>query len=196
MPSPVISASAISSSLLLIHEHFGARRKDSGKDFAHAIPKFDEPARFSGLSLERVSLPVHFRENIVHTGKILACRFETRLGEFPFRFELRNACGFFDQSAAVMRLGTEQLADASLFDDGVAVRTETCAEKNVLDVPKPARLSVEHVDAFTGPVQPALDHNVAWPGMMAIPIPVAVSIAIAVPVAVLHEYGNGRPRSA
>ena len=102
-----------------------------------------------------------------------------------------------------MWLRAEQLAHASLFNDGVTVRTETRAEENVLDIAKPARFSIEHVDTFAGPVQAALDDDVVRGRMIAIPVAIAVAIPIAVAMnmgaAVLHErdgdFGHSHGRA-
>src|SRR5262249_9563399 len=155
---------------------FRARRKNSSEDFTHAVAQLDEPPRFSRLALERVSLAVYFRKNVVDAREILPGRFETRFGKLPFGLELRDACGFFNQSATVVRFRAEQLAYASLLDDCIAVRPEPRAEEDVLDIAKPAGFSIEHVDALAGAVQAALDDNLAWTRVMAIPVAVAISI--------------------
>ena len=68
----------------------------------------------------------------------------------------------------------------ALLNDGVAVGAQTCAQKNILNVAKPARLTVNEVHAFTGSIEPALDHNFMGSGraMGAVPIAVAISIAV------------------
>src|SRR5262249_36580657 len=63
-------------SLLVVDEHFRARRKNSSEDFTHAVAQLDEPPRFSRLALERVSLAVYFRKNVVDAREILPGRFE------------------------------------------------------------------------------------------------------------------------
>src|SRR5262249_31002783 len=55
---------------LLVHQHLGPCRKHSGLYCPHAISKFDVPACLAGLTLERISLPVDFGENVVHTREI------------------------------------------------------------------------------------------------------------------------------
>ena len=89
------------------------------------------------------------------------------------------------RAAAIHGLGAQQLANAALFDDGVTVRTETRAEKNVLNVTQPARLAIDQIKAFTRPVQAALNDDVAWPGRIGpCAIPVAIAVARSIPVSV------------
>src|SRR5947209_127372 len=99
-----------------------------------------------------------------------------------------------------MRLRAEQLPDAALLNDGVAVRAETRAEKNVLNITKPARFSIKHVHAFAGPVQAALDDDLVWRDrVMAVAVSIPIPTAVAVTVAVLGKgdgdfrHSHGRP---
>ncbi len=87
-----------------------------------------------GLALERVHLPRNLFEDVVHAGEVLLCRFEAEFREAFFGLEAGDAGGLFDDGAAVVRLGAEKLADALLLDDGVALRPEAGAHKDVLNV--------------------------------------------------------------
>ena len=145
---------------LPVDQHFGARRKDSGENLAHSIAQLNITARFSRLALERVSLPVDFSQNVIHAGQILARGFQTRLGKLAFRLELGDSGRLFDQRPAVRRFRAEQLADTTLLDNGVAVRTETGAEEDFLNVAKAARFSIDEIHAFARPIQPPLNDDV------------------------------------
>ena len=61
---------------LLVDIHLGTRGKNSSKNVAHAIAQLDITPRFAGLTFQRISLPVHFRKDVVDARKILPCRFE------------------------------------------------------------------------------------------------------------------------
>ena len=74
---------------------------------------------------------------------------------------LRDAGGFFDDGAAVLRLGAENLADAALLDDGVAFRPEAGAHEDVLNVAQAGRAAVDQVFAFAGTEQAASDGDFA-----------------------------------
>src|SRR6185295_19619100 len=80
------------------------------------------------------------------------------------RLEFRDARGFLDQSASIHRLGTQQLPHTALFDDRVAVGPKARAEKHVVNIAKPAGFSIDQVEAFSAPVQPALNDNIARAG--------------------------------
>ena len=56
-----------------------------------------------------------------------------------FGLEFRDAGGFFDDGAALHRLGGQNLADAALLDDGVGIRTQADAHEHFLNVAQPRR---------------------------------------------------------
>ena len=68
-----------------------------------------------------------------------------------------DAGGLFDDGAAVGRLAAEDLADASLLDDGVGLGPEAGAHEDVLNVAQAAELAVEQIFAFAGAEQAARD---------------------------------------
>src|ERR1035438_9604607 len=90
------------------------------------------------------------------------------LGAFELGFRqtlaglvLGDAGGLFDDPAAVLRLGAENLADAALLDDGVALGAQAGAHENVLDIAQAGGVAVDQVLALTGPEQAAGDGNLA-----------------------------------
>jgi hypothetical protein len=199
-------------SLLLVHQHIGTRGKNRRQGFAHAISQLDEAARFSGLALEGVPLPIDFRKNIVHARQVQAGRFQARLGKLALGFELGDTRGLFNQGASIHRFRAQQLANAALFNDGVAVGSEPRAEKHIVNVAQPAGLSVDEVHTLAVPIQTALDDDVARSGdrsrevfdmampitaismsavSIAVPITVAVSIAMAIPLPRAAAGGAG-----
>ena len=103
-----------------------------------------------GLALEGGHLAGYFVEDVVDAGEIEAGGFETEFGEAFLGLETGDAGGFFEDSAAVERLGAEELADAFLADDGVGFAAEAGAHENVLDVAQATDLAVEKIFAVAG----------------------------------------------
>src|SRR5207342_2379972 len=67
-------------------------------------------------------------------------------------------------SAAIHGFGAEQLADTSLFDDGVTVGSKTGTEKHVVDVAQPAGFAVNEVKAFAVSIETTLNDDIARSG--------------------------------
>ena len=109
------------------------------------------------LALERIGLAGNLLQNVVHPRQILLSAFQLGLGETLTRFELGDAGGFFNDAAAVLGLGAEDLADAALLDDGVAFRTQAGAHEQVLNVAQAGGTAVDEVFAFAGTEQAAGD---------------------------------------
>src|SRR6185437_12362686 len=78
--------------------------------------------RLGGLALERIHLAGDFFKDVIDAGKVLARGFEAGFGHATLGLVLANAGGFFDDGAALVGFGTEDLPDAALFDDGVGLR--------------------------------------------------------------------------
>src|SRR5262249_8365371 len=87
--------------------------------------------------------------------------FQTRLGKLAFRFELGYSRRLFDQRSPVGRFRAEQLADATLLDNGVAIRTETGAEENLLNIAQAARLAIDEIHTFARAIQSPLNDDVS-----------------------------------
>ena len=116
------------------------------------------------LPLQGIDLPADFFENVEHAGEVLLRALELGFRQPLLRFELGDAGGFLDHGAPVLRLVAQDLADAALFDDGVAFGTQAGAHEQVLDVAQPGRLAVDQVFAFTRPEQAPGDRDfrLAW----------------------------------
>ena len=91
------------------------------------------------------------------------CRADSRRssGEALFGLEAGDSGGFFDDRAAVLGLGAEELADALLADDGVGLAAEAGAHEDVLDVAEAADLAVEEVFGVAGAEEAAGDGELA-----------------------------------
>src|SRR6185437_14162523 len=154
------------SDFLLQARLLGVHQGDaSGQYHAHApaqlVANRGKPLGFGGLALQAVHLPRHFVEDVIHAGQVLLGALQAQLGEALLVFESGNAGGLFDDGAAVVRLGAEQLANALLADDGVALGTEAGAHEDVLNVAQPAELAVQQIFAFAGAEETPGDDNFA-----------------------------------
>src|SRR5208337_1437446 len=110
---------------------------------------------------QRVHLPRDFLKNVIDASQVLACAFKPQLGQPLLGLETCNAGGFFNNRAAIVRLGAQQLPDALLADDGVTFRPQARAHENVLNVAQPAKLAVQQVFALAGAEQPPRDDDLA-----------------------------------
>ena len=111
-----------------------AAGEDDAQAAAQLIAHGGVALGLGGLALERVHLPRDLFEDVVHAREILLGGFEAQFGEALLGLEAGDAGGLFDDGAAVVRLGAEELADALLLDDGVALRPEAGAHEDVLNV--------------------------------------------------------------
>ena len=146
----------------LIGIHKGhAAGEDDAQAGAKIVADRSEALRLGRLTLEGVHLPGDFLEDVVDAGEVLFGGLETKLGEALLGLEAGDARGFFNDGAAVVRLGAEELADALLADDGVAFRAEAGAHEDVLNVAQAAELAVEEVFAFAGAEEAAGDDDFA-----------------------------------
>ncbi len=126
--------------------------------------EFAEALGLGGLALEDGDLAGDLVEDVVDAREIAFGGLEAELGEALFGFEAGDAGRFFDDGAAVEGLGAEELTDALLADDGVAVATEAGAEEDVLDVAQTADLAVQKVFALAGAEEAARDGDFAGAG--------------------------------
>ena len=104
--------------------------------------------RLGRLALEGIHLAGDFFQDVVDARQVLLGAFELGFGQAFARLEPGDAGGLLDHRAAVLRLGAENLADAALLDDGVALRAEAGAHENVLDVAQAGGAAVDEVFAF------------------------------------------------
>ena len=117
--------------------------QDDAQQAAHLFAQLGVAPRFGGLALQRRELLFDFDENVVYAREIELRGFELRFGEAPLGLVHRDSGGFFDDGAAVHRLGVQDLADAALLDDGVAIGAEPDAHENFLDVAQARHAAVD-----------------------------------------------------
>ncbi|MGH7186756.1 MAG: hypothetical protein ACREIB_10840, partial [Pseudomonadota bacterium] len=78
--------------------------------------------RLARLPLEALGLGIDLPQNIVEANEIVRRRLETQLGFVAAGMEPRDARGFLDDPAALLRLGGNDLADLALPHHGWRTR--------------------------------------------------------------------------
>src|SRR5687768_9729384 len=103
--------------------------------------------RFAGLALERANLPFDFPDQVRNPQKILIGVFQFTERLLFLALELRDARGFFEYHAAVVRFAGENLGDVPLGHDAVAGAPDTGAHEKLLDVLEAAGSFVDEIFA-------------------------------------------------
>ena len=133
--------------------------KDDAQQTAHLFAQLGVAPRLGRLALERSKLFFDFDENVVDAREIDFRRLELGFGEALLRLVHGDAGGFFDDGAAVHGFGIQDLADAALLDDGVAVRAEADAHEDFLDVAQAGHAAVDEIFALAGTIEAAPDDD-------------------------------------
>src|SRR5208282_6329766 len=135
--------------------------EDDAQQAAHLFAKLGVTPRLGGLTLERSELLLDFDKNVVDAGEIELRGFELGFSEAPLGLVHGDAGGFLDDGATVHRLRIQNLADAALLDDGVAVRTEAHTHEDFLNVAEAGHAAIDQVFALAGAVEAASNHDFA-----------------------------------
>jgi hypothetical protein len=109
------------------------------------------------LPLQRIYLPPNFLQDVEHAREILFRSLQLGFRQALFGLEFSDSRGFFDDCPPVLRLVAQDLANAALLDDGVALRPQTGPDEKILDVPQAGGFTVDQVLALAGPKEPARD---------------------------------------
>ncbi len=128
---------------------------------AHLVAQFGVTFGLRRLPLQRIHLPRDFVEDVVDACQVQLGVFQSRFGQPLARLVLGDAGRLFDDGAAIGRLAAQDLADASLLDDGVGLGAKAGAHEDVLNVAQAAELAVQQVLAFAGAEQAARDLDLA-----------------------------------
>ena len=140
-------------------EMLRAAGEHDAQQAAHLFAQLGVAPRLGCLALERSELLFDFDENVVDARKIDLRGFELGFREALFGLVHRDAGGFFDDRAAIHGLRIQDLADAALLDDGVAIGTETDAHENFLNVAKAGDAAIDQIFALSGAIQAAADDD-------------------------------------
>ena len=122
---------------------FGFASQHDAQQSAHLLAEFGVAAGLRRLALQRSELLFDFNKNVVDAGKIELGGFELGFGKAALGLVHRDASGFFDNRAAIHRLGIQDLSDAALLDDGVAVWTKADAHEDFLDVAESSNAAID-----------------------------------------------------
>ena len=98
------------------------------------------PPRFGGLALQRVHLPGHFLQDVVHAIQVLLGAFQLGFGQPALVLVLGDSCRLLNQRAPLVGFGVEDLPDLSLLDNGVGAMPQAGTREQLLDIPQPAGL--------------------------------------------------------
>ena len=144
-----------------------------------------------GLALERIDLARDLFQDVVDAGEVLLGAFELGFGKALAGFELGDAGGFFDYRAAVIGLRAEDLADASLLDNGVAFGAKAGTHEEILDIAQAGGAAIDEVFALAGTVQAAGDGDLAGAlGLGFIDSLDLAACAIAVDLGIYQRHGD------
>ncbi len=116
------------------------------------------------LPLQAVHLPGHFFKDVVHARQVLLGAFQAQLCQPLLVLESRNSRCFFNDGAALVWLRAQQLPNAFLTDNCVALRPQAGAHKDVLNITQAAELAIQQIFAFAGAKQPPRNDHFAFSG--------------------------------
>ena len=113
------------------------------------------------LPLQRIHLSRDFFEDVIDAGQVLLGIFKARFRQPLLGFEFRNPRSFLNDRPPVGGTAAQDLADASLFDQGIRLRPQAGSHEQFLNVSQAAQLSVEQIFAIAGTEEPTRDCNLA-----------------------------------
>src|SRR5262249_37710529 len=93
------------------------------------------------LTAPSAELALDLAENVAPAIEVLLRALHLPLCHLPAAAVEGRAGRLLDEQAQLIRLGTDQLLDATLLDDRVGLAADAGAEEELSDVPQPARLA-------------------------------------------------------
>ena len=90
--------------------------------------------RLAGLLLQSVDLRCELADDVFGAQEIGLCRLQSQLGFMAAGMQAGNAGGFFQDAAALLGLGLDDLADAALMHEGRRARAGRGVGEQDLDV--------------------------------------------------------------
>ena len=130
-----------------------------GAEFAQAGGVFLEAAGAAGLNFHGTQLAFDFIEHELGLGEVLIGAFEFAESFFFALLEAGDTGGFFEDLAAVLRVGVEECGDAALFDEGVGIDADAGVEEHFADVLEAGDLVVDEVFAGGVAIEAAGDFD-------------------------------------
>ena len=117
--------------------------------------------RLLRLALERAQLAPDLVHHVAHTHEVLARLLELALGLVALLLVARDARRLFDEDAALVRLGGQDVVELVLIHHGIGARVGAGAGKEVEDVAQAGRSAVQQVLALARAVELACDGDLA-----------------------------------
>ena len=136
-------------------------RDEPQRDLEHAqlIAQQQELLCLFRLLFQRADLPLELVVQVADAVQVFLGRGELALCLLLAVAELGDAGGLLEDLAPVLALERQDLVDAALSDDGIAVAPQTCVHKQLVDVAQAAVLFVEEVFALPRAVIAAGHHD-------------------------------------
>ena len=153
---------------------------------AHFVAELPVPSRLGRLALEGSALLLHLEHDVVDTREVQLCGFELQLSGAAPRLVLGDARRFLDEHATVGRSRAQNQSDLALLDDGVGLGTEPRVHQKVVNIPQPARPTIDQILALARAIEPPGHLDIARdrPELLRLAV-VAMAVAVgdvAVPV--------------
>ncbi len=114
-----------------------------------------------GGALQRLQALAHLPDHVGEPEQVLLGGLQLALGLLAARLVLGDPGGLLQDRAAVLGLGADDEADATLLDDRVGARADAGAEEQLGDVEQPAGGLVDLVVALAAAEEPARDGDLA-----------------------------------
>ena len=116
------------------------------------------PGRLARLG-QRLQLAFQLRDDVLHAGEVVAHVGQALFALLLARAVFDDACRFLEDAAAVLALLGEDLTDAALADDRVALLAHAGITEELDDIAQAARRLVDVVFALAAAVHAAGDHD-------------------------------------
>src|SRR5690554_7957442 len=97
------------------------------------------------LTIEGVTTPLHFRNNIKEAKEIFLRADKLAEGLFATCLVTADARGFLENFATLAGFGIDQHADLALLDNGVTIGTHTSIEEELVNIAHACFLFVDEV---------------------------------------------------
>src|SRR5208282_3172993 len=120
---------------------------------------------FPGLPARETELTLDFAEHVVHAREIFLHALELALAHLAPALEERQARGFLDEGAQLVRLGLDDFLDAALLDERVAAAVNLRGHEEFGDVLQAAWNLVEQIFGFAGTIGAARHRDFAQRGV-------------------------------
>jgi hypothetical protein len=107
-----------------------------------------------GLPLEAVALAPQLLDNVPQAGEVVFRRLEPQFRFVPAAVETCDPCGILEDTAALFRLGIDDLADLALTDEGWRPRPCRGILEQDLHIARPCFAAVDPVAGTQFPLDP------------------------------------------